>query len=192
MAHSLSPGFVKIRYTGSSLTHIQTLAVTPIGTPVIGTDPTFAQKGGANALMSVCIDAYIAVAKALHSAAVTFVDAEFWYQATPEDNPYWVFTHPIGVVGTHGTASVPERQSVISYRTGEGNNAFIYSMEVTGDIAGSQRQNFPTNKTYVNALNTYLVGSTSFVCARDGAFLITPVWWTTKNNDAIRKAILHL
>lgn len=193
MTHnSLSPGFVRLRYLGSSLTHIQTIPVIPVGVPVIGDEPDFATKSTVNKTMSECIDAYVNVFKAVMGPTVTIVDAEFWYQATPEDDPYWVFTYPIGVVGTSGTASVPERQSVISYRTGQGGLAFHYMMEVNGSIAGSQRQNFPTNSTAVNAVNAFLVGTDSFFVGRDGAFFITPVWWTTKNNDAIRKKVLNL
>jgi len=128
----------------------------------------------------------------MFGAAVTIVDAEFWYQPTPEDDPYWVYTYPVGEVGSSASASVPERQSVISYRTGEGGIAFHYLMEIRGDVPGSQRQNFPTGNTPVNDLNSFLVGTNSFQVGRDGGFFITPVWWTTKNNDAIRKRVLNL
>jgi hypothetical protein len=190
--YSLAPGFVRLRYTGSSIEHIQTLPVNVNGLPTISEDPTFNLKGLGTKLMSEAVDEYVDVLKGMFSNTVTINDAEFWYQPEPEDDPYWIFTHPVGVTGTAATASVPERQSVISYRSGLGHNAFHYEMEVTGDIPGSQRQNFPTTKTYVNALNTYLVGSTSFITARDGGFLIVPIWWTTKNNDALRKKILNL
>jgi hypothetical protein len=193
MTHgSLSPGFVKIRYTGVTYTHIQTIPVEPSGSPVIGTEPNFLTKAGTPLAMSTCINAYVALAKTLVSAAITFVDAEYWDQPVPEDDPYWVYTHPIAVVGTHATASVADRQQSISFRTGAGGLAFNYLLEISGAFPADARQNFPTGSAPVNALKDYLIGNTSWCVGRDGGFYVTPVWYTTKNNDSVRKKMLGL
>lgn len=193
MTHNaLSPGFIRLRYTGFSLTHWQTIPVDPGGAIIVGQEPTIATNSAGNLDMGTVIDEYVEVIKVLFGNTVTFVDAEYWSQPLPDDDPIWVYTHPVGVVGTNATASAPERQHVISYRTTLGGMAFHYLMEVSGGIAGSLRQNFPTTSAGTNALNAYLLGTTGFFKGRDGGKFITPVWFTTKNNDAIRKRLLNL
>lgn len=192
MANDLSPGYLRVRYSGAQVTHFQTIPVEPVGTVTIGNEPNFLDKSGATVAMHTFVDAYVAAVKTLVSAAVTFVDAEFWSQPTPADNPVWIYTHPLTVVGTNATASVTDRQISISYRTSQGGLAFFYLLDVSGAIGADSRQNFPTAQSIVNTFNTFMVSNANCWRGRDLGKLIAPVWFTTKNNDALRKKSLSL
>jgi len=193
MSHNfLSPGFVKIRYTGPSGTHFQTLPVNPTGEYSPGSEPNFDPKVGSPVAMSTAVDAYIALAKVDFGASVTFVSADYWQQPTPEDDPVWIFTHPLGVAGTAGTDSSPARQSVMSFRTSLGGIFFWYGVDCTAAIAATLRDSYPFARGSSKAIADYLMSNDSWVLGRDNGTLAAAIWQTGKVNDALRKRFYNL
>lgn len=192
MANDIAPGFIKIKYTGATLTHFQILPVVPSGTLTPGNLPTVVQKNSTNVTMNIAIDAYIAILKAEVPNTVTFVEAELWSKPTPASNPIWIYTHPLGVVGTNATATDQLKQRVMSYRTSLGGGGFNYLLQIPTNVAVNARQNFPSSNTPANNTMAWLMGATSVVVGRDGGYPVVGNWYTTKYNDAARKKVLDL
>lgn len=192
MANSISPGFAKIKYTGATLTHYQILPLQPNGTPVVGVNGQLILKDASLSTFSAAIDAYIAVLKAEVPATVTFVSAEYWSKPTADDDPIWIYTHPLAVVGTNATGTDELKQRVISYRTGLGGGGFNYLLQIPTAVGVNARQNFPSGNALANATLAYIIGNSSFIIGRDGGRPIVGNWYTTKYNDNARKKKLQL
>jgi hypothetical protein len=192
MANSLYPGFIKLKYTGASLTHYQILPVKVSGTPVVGVEPVFTMKGGGTANMTAALTSYLTLQKAEVPNTVTFVSADYWDINSVGADPVWIFTLPLTIVGTNATATDQLKQRVISFRSSLGGGAFNYLLQIPTNVAVNARQNFPTSNAPANATSGWLTGATSIVIARDGGWLVVPNWYTTKYNDAARKKVLDL
>ena len=188
MAHnSLAPGFIKLKYTFSGITHVQTIPVNPSGSPVVGSEPNLTPKTGSAISMSQFITDYMVVFRPMFGSGTAIDVAEFWKQSAPEDDPIWIYDHPINLAGSSGTASANYLQSVITFRTALGGLFKWYGMEVSGSIAVNTRTAGPAFAGSILALSNYLKGSTSCFLARDNATLMSPIFHSTKYNDALRK-----
>lgn len=190
--NSLAPGFAKISYVQNLLTHVKTIPLLPSGTITPGVEPSVMTYAGTPITFSAAIDALIALMQPIYGADTSFSSAEFWSQPLSTDNPVWVFTHPIGEVGTATGASADKVQSVMTFRTGIGGLYRDYQMEISGDVPADLHVFYPFSAGPFANLAAYLTGTTSWTYARDGSRLIVPVAFTTKVNDALRKKRLNL
>lgn len=192
MANSLYPMFIKLKYTGATLTHFKTIPVEPDGTPSVGVTPSLLPRSGSPITMGTFIDAFILVLKAEVPNTVTFIDAEAWYYPSVGADPIWIYTHPIAVVGTNATATDQLKQRVISFRTSQGGSGFDYLLQIPTNVAVNARQNFPSSSTPANNTLAYLISNACCVKGRDGGYPVAGNWYTTKYNDAARKKLLDL
>lgn len=184
---SLAPAFIKLYYTFSGIQHVQTIPVAPSGALVPGVMPSLNTKSASPVTMAVGVDAYVVLLKAMYGATVDINNAEFWSQPLESDDPIWIYTHPIGVIGTNSTASVLMTQMVISFRTGLGGIYKLYMMEPSGFFPVNVRETYPFVAGVATNLANYLIGSTSWFAGRDNGVLVVPINRTTKFNDALRK-----
>lgn len=188
MTHNpLSPGFVKIYSVQNLVTHVQTAQVIPAGTPVAGIEPDFQRFDETTASMSTLIDEYIVLVKPLFGSDTSFTTAEFWSQPAPEDDPVWIFTHPIGVVGTGTAASQDLLQAVMTFRTMIGGLYKLYFMEISGDVPQNLRASYPFSAGPYATLAAYMISDDGWIWGRDNSPLAVPIFFTTKVNDALRK-----
>lgn len=194
MAHnSLAPGFVKVQYTFAGLTHHATLPVIPSGFLIPSVEPSFVPNGGGTVLMGTAVDAWIDLVLPFFGSGTDFISAEFWSKPTPESDPVWIYTHPIGESGSAGTAGVQMLQHVTTYRTAAGGLFKQYFMEVSGIITPNTRDPYPfTSGGISDLLADYLIGTSGWIYGRDGGKIVLPLYATAKTNDALRKRRLGL
>lgn len=191
-SNNLKPGYITIFYTFAAMQHKMTFPVIPVPGWNVGDEPTIETKGVADVTMSAAITALMPLIRPFFGAGVDFGRAEAWFYPDGSDDPVWVYTHTIGLVGTHATQSNPAAQGVLTFRTAAGGVYKIYMMEVSGGIAINTRDPFPFSAAINTNLAAYLVSANSWVYGRDNAPLVVPMNYTSKYNDAIRKKRLGL
>lgn len=184
MAHnSLYPGFVKLYYTVVSKEHVATLPCKPFFS--VGATWYVEQKGDpTGTLWSTCVSAYVNVIKPLFFTSVTFTYAELWNMASVDADPVYQDTFMLGVPGTGATAVNLMSQTVISGRTQDGGIAKLYLMETSAAV--NQKIKPVYTSSYL-AIQTYMLGSTSWIVGRNGGFWIAMPQVTTKTNDTLRR-----
>lgn len=185
--NSLAPGFVKIKYNLGAMEHVKQFQVQATGTITVGEEPSFTPNIGSPILMSTAVDALIVKLKPFFGSNTSFSSAEYWNQPTAADDPTWIFTHPIGVVGTATAASDILLQAVMTFRTALGGIYRDYLMEVSGDTSVNLNVPYPFGAGTFNDLATYLIGASGWILGRDNAALVVPIRVKTKYNDALRK-----
>jgi hypothetical protein len=188
MAHnSISPGFVKLYYTTTSITHVQTIPVIPSGTPTVGVMPNLTPLTGGPITLGQFMTDYMAVFRPFFSTITSVQSAEFWYAPTPTSDPIWIYDHPINLPGLTGAAASLMVQAVMTFRTALGGILKTYLMEPNSAIVANQRTAGASlagiNLNYSN----YIKGATSCFFGRDNASPQVPIFLTTKVNDALRK-----
>lgn len=182
--NSLSPAFIKLVYTWSGREHIMTLPVIPEGAVTPGTEPDIALNQGGNQGFTECMDAFVAAIKPHFHSETTFGLASFWSQPTPASNPVWIYEYSLGVVGTNGTAGVPNSQMIYTWRTSEGGLMKTMFLEVPCNL---NIRSIPPYSSISATLLTWFLGANNFVVGRDGGVPIAGIRKYTKTNDALRK-----
>jgi len=189
-AHSLAPGFVEIHYTYSQLLHKMRLPVIPDASWAVGVEPSLVQKNGVSVDFSTAIDAFVTLLRPLFANTTEIIKADAWFYPVNAPDPIWVYSHPIGLLGTGVTANLLAGQMVISFRTILGGIMKLYLME--GSYTTNARNSYPFGAGNLTNLTNYMIGVTSWIYGRDNGALIVPMWATTKANDALRKIRLNM
>lgn len=186
--HTYAPGgFVKIFTLQNGVTHVMTLPVNVLSGYVVGEEPSLHPKVGSPVLFSTCVDDFVTLLKPLFGTDTSFSTAEYWAKPDDEDDPFWVYTHSVGEVGTGAAASADMLQAVMSFRTYLGGIFRLYLMEISGDVPVNFRTSWPFGAgAYLNLAN-YLIGDDGWVIGMDNGSLVVPMNFTTKFNDALRK-----
>lgn len=185
--YALSPGFVLIKQNDGHRPHTMKIPVFPVGTPVVGTEPAFETKSGGSVFMSTAVSNLVAVLKTQFPATTTFSTAEFWYQATEDSDPVWVYEVPIGVIGTSAGAATYHQEIVMSFRSFKGHLAKLYLMAVSGTIINNQRGVLlTTGLSGLGAIAAYALDNDSWLRARDDSVLVAPLNYSVKTNDVLR------
>lgn len=185
---SLSPGFVKLRYDDSHRPHFQTLCVIPSGAVVVGDEPRFERRTGAPELFSTLIELYAAALQSNFAAATTLVEATFWSKPLEDDDPIWIFTHPLNLAGTGGGSETFTRQVNRSFRTANGHIMRNVVEGVSNIFANDVSMPLPL----VDTVTAFCLGANNFLVGRDNGMPAAALNYSVKTNDALRKKELGL
>lgn len=194
MSHSsLYPSFAIIRYEHDNLVHKMTLPVViDTGGWTIGQEPNVVRHNLGEVPFSTAVVELTDLLLPLFFTDTEFLDAEIWAYETEESDPVWVYSFAIGEPGTGGGATQKMNQAVYSFRTTNGGLFKLFLMETYTTLSINLRQPISTLAGDNLAIATYIVGATSWVWARDNGKPISPLWFTSKINDALRKRRLSL
>jgi hypothetical protein len=185
---SLAPGFLKVRYDDAHRPHFQTLSVIPNGAVVVGDEPRFERRTGAAETMETLVELYAVVLAANLAAATTIVEATFWSKPTEDDDPIWIFTHPLNVAGTAGGTETFTRQVNRSFRTQNGHIMRNVIEGVTSLFGNDVSTPIPPG----DAISDFLMGANGFITGRDNGLPAARLNYSVKTNDALRKKELGL
>lgn len=188
--NSLSPCFCKIFYTTGTRQHVMTIPLRAVDvatwTPGDSAEDTeLTTKSGVAVTFAAFCDEFADNAKALLNTADGFTIAELYRQPTPEDDPTFITVYELGVAGTNAAARTPYGQYVMSFRTSNGGIYKIYVMECSA--VPNQRDAYPFSGVTNIAFATYFTSNQCPIVGRDGGNIISPLRYTTKTNDALRK-----
>lgn len=181
--HSLYPGFIKMFYTGNGHQHVQVLPVVPSevvsGTWYVrGNDGTFYTFTDA-------MDVYTDVFADLLAGSDGIGYAELYTMTSETADPLFVASLSLAVSGHAATASVPNSQAVIPFRTSVGGLFRFYAMEGFKETNIVDR--LPISDTEALGIIGFLTGDQGFVVGRDGGSLVAATSFITKVNDRLRK-----
>lgn len=193
MSHnSLYPAFIVLSYNSNSHDHLMRIPVAcdqdyPPGTPATNIFLFMGDPAGAgDVLMSEALDAFVALLKPFFPASATINRGELWVYPNETSDPIWTSVHELDEVGTGAGGAQPNGQAVISYRSSFGGIARHYLMETI--FAPNARAKSPLPVGTIRNLSNYVASpSGSWIRARDNGYLVTPIAWTTKTNDQLRK-----
>lgn len=186
--NSLYPSFVKITYESGLMPHVMIVPVKAFFSTLQQQWWLEMKGGGAGNLWTTEITNYVNVLKALlQSSSGVFQTAELWTYPDEESDPVFREVMALGISGTGSGTPGAVIQFVMTLRTTEGGIGKVYIM---GTNLSSNSKFVPPNwssNTAINALEDYLIGSTSVVVGRDTSFLQAAIKALTKTNDALRK-----
>lgn len=185
--NSLYPSFVKIFYSANGHPHTMVLPVQmvlPAGNP-----PSLTLKNGTTQDWETCVGTnFVPLLAQVFNVASSFVSAEIWSMATPTADPVFVDAMTIGMVGQSGSPTVPYSQVSMTFRAADGGLFRLLLLE--GTQGANARDDPPFDGAANLNISNFLIGATSFVCARSGGYLIAPIRLLTKTNDKLRSKFL--
>lgn len=156
------------------------------GEPFSGWIPV-QKDGSAVDTLAQHLDALLAILKPMYPAATSFNSAELWQYAPGTFDSIFRSAEVIGEVGTSVTASVEFGQTIITFRSELGG---IGKIDLRGsDTPVGNRQGFPTGDVSINALAAHLTAGTSIYVARDGGYLLAPLFFLPGTNEAMFKLV---
>lgn len=184
----LNPGFVRFRYDDTHRTHWATYQVDPSGVITAGVEPSFAIKGGGDALMSVCIAGWTAALATQLAAASGTVLAEFWSKPTASDDPVWIYAVATPQSGTGGGTETFVKQVNRSFRTGAGHLMRNVVVGISTSVGDDTVAPLPPT----DDLAEYLLSDDNWIMGRDNSFPVAPLNYSIKTNDVLRAKELGL
>jgi hypothetical protein len=182
--HGLYPGFINLHYTGNGHPHVQKQ---PLLANVEGSGPaTVLRNDGTFQSWNELMDAYVALLKVFMKTTDSVVSADLWNITSEGEDPVFIETYDISVVGTNAGAASPNSQRVITFRTEFGGLYRWYLMEAPCTLDQVVNPPFGGDAATIN-LTDFLIGTGGFFGGRDGGRLRSALREVTKVNDALRK-----
>lgn len=184
--NSRAPAFVIIQYqrTGLLKPHSKSFTVLPASAPVVGSEPTIMRKGGVAQGFGDMINDYVTVWLPLVAQDMSILQADFWSQPLPSDDPQFVYTVPIDTLGTSATNHRVAQQEVFTFRSQNGGVMRHFSMETP---APENTVIFPPFSGAAGAYVDYCTGDNSPFYARDNSYLSSVTSYKTKTNDVLKR-----
>lgn len=188
--NSLSPGYLEVKYTYSNLLHRMRIPVQPAAGWVIGTEPSVVDNGGNNVILTTAMNNFLTPFRAMFANTTEVVSTDAWFYPLDVNNPVWVYTLLHGVQGTNTGTNTPSSQMTVSFRTSLGGIAKLVMLE--GVFTPNVRNSYPFGAGALTTLMNQMLGTGGIWRGRDGGKLVSPIWSTSKTNDAVRKVRLSL
>lgn len=187
--NSLAPAYVELFYSATIDSrlhpHTATYPVIPTATPVVGNVPNFVTNDDNDDTATNLITDWIDIMKTAYNGGFTFDRADIYSQPTDDDDPLFIVTIPLAVVGTSITATVKFCRLTCSFKTELGGNARLTLMESI--YAVNATDSFPYASVPIDSLADYALGNSGWIRGRDNGKLSTSTRYVTKVDDALRK-----
>lgn len=185
--NSLYPSFIKVFYSSNGHNHTM---VIPCKYTVSASPPhMLLKKGGGSQDWESCLATdFIPLLAAVMNNASSFVSAELWKMASPTADPVFVAAKALAIAGASATAIVPYSQVSYTFRADDGGLFRLLLLE--GIQAANLRDDPPYAAAPNLAISDYAIDDESFICARSGGYLVSPIRLLTKTNDKVREKFL--
>lgn len=182
------PHEVEIFYVEGGITHKQRLNCTLVSQGDVG-DPfsafTMQLRNSADITVQAAVDAYVVFLKTLFAATTNITIANLYEYAPNSYDKTFLSTYDINVVGTGAGAYNPNHQTMLTFTTQAGNNMRLTVLDDNATL--STRIPIRDASTQLQAMATYLVGSTNWIMARDGTYPIGRLNSVQGQNEALFK-----
>lgn len=190
--NTLAPGYIRLLYTvtinGIARPHIMNLGVRPADWSAA--TATIYKRDNAAIDWSAGVNVLVGWLKPCWPNVANFVSATLYRQDTPSSEPQYQSEYSIAQAGTGGGSVTAGRQETFTYRTFDGG---IYKMVLLETGAGEVvRESVLTPATPRADLKDYVIGTTSWIYARDNSHPKTFLWRTAKMNDKLREKLLGM
>ena len=183
------PYEVEIQYVEGGITHKQRLncnlgLVAPVGSPFSAFNVL--TRAGTPLALNTAVDAYVALLKP-RMAVSTNITVATLFQYTPDSfDKSFMATYDVNQLGTNGAGVSLNHQTIMTFVTSLG-NPFRWTVL---DDASALSTRIPIRDAVAMLQNmaNYLVGNTSWIIARDGAFPTGKLNSSEGQNEALFKA----
>lgn len=190
------PGPYELRFfyttpeSGLTLNHVQRLNLNLTTQPNVGdafVNINAVTRGGvATPDLATVVEDWLTLIDDEFSTTVSFPNVELWeYTPLTFDAKFISAYSPTANAGVNAAPTIPAQQSIITFRTAEGGILKINLMETVR--SAQQQQSFPTGTPSINAIATFVTGSTNWILARDTSYPISRLRWLPGRNEALFK-----
>ncbi len=187
------PYEVRIFYSTSptglpQMVHEQRLNVQLVGTPSPGdlyTSVTFLTRAGASVNASTATLAWVALIAGLYNTNTEFISAELWRYAPLSFEATFITSLAIADTGDSASAPIAAGQLIYTFRTQEGGIMRLSFMETF--VAPAAQQTAPYTPSQLNAVQTFVLGTTNWILARDTSYPIANVRLSPGQSEALFK-----
>jgi len=188
MANSLSEGFARITYTGLSGIHHQMLPVNFSGTPVAGTEPTFTTKSAGTVAAEAAIGDWLDVYRAAFNTATLFGLVEIYAVNPTTEERTFIYGFDASRAGASADPSIRYSMGTMTFKTIGGGLLKIVTMEA---VLGVNTKIYPpfVAAGILDNIQAFVVDNDSFIIGRDDDYAFSPLSWTSKTSDALRKRV---
>lgn len=182
------PYEVEIFYTEGSVEHKQRLNCSIVGEAGVG-EPFSAfsvdSRGGAAIALNAAVDAYIALMRPFFASTTNITIANLYKYVANSYDKSFLATYDINQLGSAVGSAQLNHQTFLTFTTQIGNNIKLTWL----DDVSSSNSRIPIRDSGVGyqAMATYLVGSTNWILARDGAFPAGRLNFVGGQNEALFK-----
>jgi len=189
LSSHLAPGFIRLRYTGSTIPHNQIIPIKPASPMVAGVNPTLLTSGGGEVPFSEAIQTYWTDAFADSFSGVTVPGFAEIYAVDPDTGiRTFIFAVSVTGIGTSGDEQVPLVEGIWFFKTTAGKPLKVYAMEGTygadvrniGSVPADGRQ----------AMVDYITSNDNIFYGRTDAWPLVFLSFTSKENDVLRRRAL--
>lgn len=189
LSSHLAPGFIRVRYSGATVPHNQTIPIKFVGTPTPGVLPDLSTSSGGTVDMETAVLAWLLAFRECFAASTTFGFAECY--AVDPTTGVRTFIWSMNTGGNAGLSVDPQVdlvEGVWVFKTTAGKPLKIYAME--GVFAADVR-NIGTVPSDGRAdVIAYVTGDDNIFYGRTDAWPLAFMTFTSKENDVLRRASL--
>lgn len=142
-------------------------------------------RSGGQTPLNTAVDAWVALIKTQFGTTVNITIANLYYVPPDTEETQFRSTYNINLLGTNGSAPSLTHQSTLTFTTQLGGPFRIAFME--DSVTTQTRVPIRDASAPVQAIATYLSGSTNWIIARDGSY---PVGWLNYSgnvNDSLER-----
>jgi hypothetical protein len=187
MENSLSPNFIKIRYSSFYGAHVMTIPSVPIAT---GTGiPAFTLRGAELPIqVPTAVADFVNVLKPMFPTNTTFIDFTAWSQPGVGDVPVPIYTGALNIVGTAAPAdSSKATQRTWTWRADD--YTLFKSVHLDVPMSGDYDKvvTLPSSGTLFN-FNAYVVADATWIASRGGGRPNTFLSFTETLNEKLRRS----
>lgn len=186
LSSRLAPGFIRLRYSGSSQPHSQVIPINFASPPVPGVDPTLLTSSLAEVAFTDAILDYVDNVFANQFDSTTNFGFADIYAVDPTTGVRtFIYTTSIEEVGDSTGTNVALVEGVYVYKTTAGKPLKVYVME--GVYAANVRNIGSVPADGRQVMNTYILGPTNIFYGRQDAWPLAFQTFTSKVNDVLRR-----
>lgn len=182
------PYEVEIQYVEGGVTHKQRLncnIVVDAGAGEPFSAFTVGVRSGSTIPLNTAVDAYVLLMKARLAATANITIATLYKYESESFDKNFKATYDINVIGTNPAGVALNHQTILTFITSAGNP---FRWTVLDDASGLlTRIPIKDAVTVLQNLANYLVGSTSWIIARDGTFPTGKLNSSEGQNEALFK-----
>lgn len=188
MANSLSEGFIRGTYTGSSGIHHFILPVNFDGVPTQGTEPLLTQKDAGTILAVAGLQEYLDVYGTLFNDDSLFGLAEAYTVDPDTEERTFIYGWDMDFLGLSTQPNVPLGMATMTFKTIGGGLLKIVAMEGAATVNTKEYSPFPGGSNLTDIAD-YVTSGDSIVIGRDDDYAFAPISFTVKTSDALRKRV---
>lgn len=182
------PYEVEIFYVEGGITHKQRLN-TALGVIAAAGSPfssfSVLTRAGTNVTLDTAVTAWVNLIRPLFAATTNFTIANLYRYAENSFDKTFLSTFDVNLVGSNAGGVQLNHQTILTFTTQQGNNMRVSFLDDSNAL--SSRIPIRDANAQIQAIATFLVGTTNWITARDGSYPVGRLNSSQGQNEALFK-----